>query len=290
MQTKIITRFLALASIAAVSVMGTGCAMDAAEPSGENVTATTMRFDEFLQVVYQEPDTGIYIVNGDEPITSTEELLAFYEEVVLDNGGLIVHQANGTDAKWSDTQKLNLTYCVSTGFGAYYDDVVAAMASATGAWESAANIKYVHVASEDGSCSSTNKNVVFDVNPVNAGGRYLARAFFPNQSRSSRNVLIDKSGLTSTSPSLTGILRHELGHTLGFRHEHTRPEAGVCFEDDNWRALTPYDSSSVMHYPQCNGSNSWALNLTSLDKSGAATLYGSAGGGGGGGGKGGGKK
>jgi hypothetical protein len=29
-----------------------------------------------------------------------------------------------------------------------------------------------------------------------------------------------------------------------------------------------------MHYPQCNGTNTWALTLTNSDKSGAAALYG----------------
>jgi hypothetical protein len=73
--------------------------------------------------------------------------------------------------------------------------------------------------------------------------------------------------------TLTGVLRHELGHTIGFRHEHTRPEAGTCFEDNDWRALTQYDSASVMHYPQCNGTQDGDLVLTSADKSGARALY-----------------
>jgi hypothetical protein len=117
--------------------------------------------------------------------------------------------------------------------------------------------------------------VLFDVNPVNAGGQYIARAFFPSQSRYTRNVLIDNSAFTSGGdPSLTGVLRHELGHTLGFRHEHTRPEAGTCFEDNSWRTLTTYDQASVMHYPQCNGISSWALELSAKDAQGAALLYG----------------
>ena len=83
--------------------------------------------------------------------------------------------------------------------------------------------------------------------------QYLARAFFPSTSEASRNVLVDDSVFTSGSWTPANILGHELGHTLGFRHEHTRPEAGTCFEDNNWRPLTPYDSASIMHYPQCNG-------------------------------------
>ena len=66
----------------------------------------------------------------------------------------------------------------------------------------------------------------------------------------------------------------ELGHTLGFRHEHTRPEAGTCFEDNNWRPLTPYDSASIMHYPQCNGSSS-DLEFQASDAAGLRALYGS---------------
>ena len=70
---------------------------------------------------------------------------------------------------------------------------------------------------------------------------YLARAFFPNEERAERNVLIDESSFhvdPDGALQLVGILRHELGHTLGWRHEHTRPESGTCFEDNNWRPLT----------------------------------------------------
>ena len=70
------------------------------------------------------------------------------------------------------------------------------------------------------------------------------------------------------------LILHELGHALGCRHKHTRPEAGTCFEDNNWRPLTTYDSASIMHYPQCNGSSD-DLSMTSTDASGARALYGS---------------
>ena len=105
---------------------------------------------------------------------------------------------------------------------------------------------------------------------------YLARAFFPDDARETRNVLIDNSAFelpVGGKLSLTGILRHELGHAIGARHEQTRPESGTCFEDKDWRGVTDYDAFSVMHYPQCNGKGDWSLTLTVQDKNGIACLY-----------------
>ncbi|MDC3954860.1 matrixin family metalloprotease [Polyangium jinanense] len=256
--------------------LGAGCA---GAPGGDEAVADTYEsFEAFEAVTYREPDTGIYIVDGDTPVDDIKKLEEFYETYVQ-KGALIVHRAGGQDAKWNDTQKLDLTYCVSTTFGNRYDAAVQAIKDATTAWEAVANVKYKHVAAQDGSCNAQNSNVLFDVRPTNSNGQYLARAFFPGDSRSSRNVLIDSGAFGNNGPTtLTGILRHELGHTLGFRHEHTRPEAGTCFEDNEWRALTPYDAKSVMHYPQCNGKGDQTLSLTDMDKQGVVALYGAPGG------------
>ena len=181
---------------------------------------------------------------------------------------------SGKDDKWSASQVGNLTYCVSTKFGSDYSAMVSAMASGAGQWEAASSaIDFVHVSSQDSSCNTRNNSVLFSVEPVNTT-QYIARAFFPSTPKRSRNVLVDDSIWTSGSWSPSNIVAHELGHTLGFRHEHTRPESGTCFEDNNWRALTPYDSASIMHYPQCNGSSS-DLSMTNADRQGAAALYGS---------------
>lgn len=253
----------------------------------EEVGQTSMSFTEFEARTYREPDTGIYIVDGDTPVDDIKKLEEFYEKYVQ-SGALIVHREGGKDAIWNDTQKKQLTYCVSTTFGSRYQTAVTAMADATAAWEQVTDVKYTHLSDQDGNCNASNSQVLFDVRPI-SNADYMARAFFPNDSRSSRNILIDTSAFQANgNPTVTGVLRHELGHTLGFRHEHTRPEAGTCFEDNNWRPLTPYDSASVMHYPQCNGTGDRTLSLTPKDIQGAVSLYGEPGGGGGGNGGGGG--
>ncbi|MFP2960695.1 pre-peptidase C-terminal domain-containing protein [Myxococcus sp. 1LA] len=247
---------------------------DGTTPAPEENLGQGMSWEEFLSQVYQEPESGIFIADGDTTFATEKHLREFYDNNVK-NGQLIVHRVGGADAAWSATQKLNLTYCVSTTFGNNYNRMVQVMASATAAWEAAGHVKFVHVSAQDSNCTASNNNVLFDVRPINVGGQYIARAFFPGDARSSRNVLFDNTAFQPMGVwTLEGVTRHELGHVLGFRHEHTRPEAGTCFEDSSWRALTTYDGASVMHYPHCNGTQAGDLVLTAKDIQGIQALYG----------------
>ncbi len=267
-------------SALSILALGSGCDPGTVSDVASNRDGVPT-YAEFLASTYQEPDTGIFIVNGDETVANEKELREFYDALYGGAGGaLIVHAPNGTAVKWDATQRMNLTYCVSDGFGNRKQTVVDAMAAAAGAWEAATDVNYDYLAGEDANCTAQNTNVVFDVNPT-SGQPYTMRAFFPDDVRADRNVLIDSTAFGNLGAvTVTGVLRHELGHTLGFRHEHTRPEAAACFEDNAWLELTPYDSASVMHYPQCNGTGT-DLSLTSLDVTGAQALYGAPGGGGG---------
>lgn len=281
---RTMTNALGFSAIAAALALSSACVME----EDDIAASLPLTFEEFEASVYQEPESGVYIVNGDTPVADIDELRDFYNSF-FDGSALIVNTVSGSDDVWLGADALDLTYCVSqSSFGSNYNRVVSAMASAASAWESAANgnIDFVHVSSKDGNCNQRTSGVKFDVRQV-SGGQYLARAFFPSTSRRQSNVLIDTSTYVydddnSDPLSLVGVLRHELGHVLGLRHEHTRPEAGTCYENSAWRDLTSYDSNSVMHYPQCNGAGDWSLTLTSKDKSGVASLYagGSDGGGG----------
>jgi serralysin len=247
---------------------------------------TPMSWEEYLSGA-QRDEGGVFIVNGDEVADDEAELREYYAhylelfnhaktDVRSAEQPLLVNKVNGAIDKWSATQARNLTYCVSDTFGANKARMVAAMNEATAAWEATANVDFIHVTAQDSNCTASNPNVVFDVRPV-SGQQYLARAFFPSSPRSSRNVLFDSSAFGNISPwTIAGITRHELGHTLGFRHEHAYfwgSWAFQCFEGFAWSQLTSYDPYSVMHYPQCNGKQTGDLVLTALDKQGARKLY-----------------
>jgi serralysin len=269
-------KFRSIAMLAGLSLLGSACGGPEAAPESE-VKPT---WEEFKAQAYREPwEGGKIIVNGDEALESEEELAAYFKSVVeaqlgKSQDGLAVYYLSGRDIKWSDSQKLNLTYCISNNFGSNKTAMVNAMNSATAAWEATANVNFTYLSQYDASCTASQTGVLFDIRPVSNAG-YVARAFFPNSARSGRNVLVDSSAFSGGGAwSLTGVIRHELGHTLGFRHEHTRSTASGCYEDANWRALTStYDRASVMHYPQCNGTQTGDLVLTTLDKQGARALY-----------------
>jgi hypothetical protein len=164
-----------------------------------------------------------------------------------------------------------------------YETVRDNMVAATAAWEGTCGIDFEYLPEHDGhtnlssTASDIDSRLVFTVRFVDAGGQFIAAAFFPTYPPRRRRVLIDPSYFSGgMSFDLVGVLRHELGHVLGFRHEHIRSGApAVCPDEDSVDTidLTAYDPQSVMHY-FCGGVGSRELRITDLDRDGAQKLYG----------------
>lgn len=115
-------------------------------------------------------------------------------------------------------------------FGNQYGAVVSALDTAASAWEAAANVNFIHITSSDASCTTSTTGVVFNARRVTGANPdgILARSFFPSTDRTGRELLIWDLSFGNISPyTLAGVLKHELGHVLGFRHEQIRPEAGA---------------------------------------------------------------
>ncbi len=149
--------------------------------------------------VFVEPDTGLYISDFDAVSETLEAALAL-SSVASAHQRLTVAQAGGRDDLWPRGKRSALTYCVDVkAFGNLADSVSAAVRAAADDWESAADVRFIHLEAEDARCSRSNGTVVFDVRPVK-GRRYLARSFFPSQARRVRELLIDESALPPPRP------------------------------------------------------------------------------------------
>lgn len=273
--------------------------------AGAARAAAAADYQTFRDSVLYLPETGKFYASGDVPIRNEKLLREFWEQNIRDDqiivpplgegghgiatpgrGGIpefTIGQNGGLDQIWSAQDQHALTYCVSTDFGSRHALVTAAMENAAAAWEAVADLDFAYLPAEDADCSALNSRVMFDVTPVDTRGDLYAAAFFPNDPRPARRVVIDPISFAldpNGNLTLDGILRHELGHVIGARHEHIRPEAGICFEDGEWRGVTDYDAFSVMHYPQCaadgGADRDWSFRLTRSDMNGAACIYGPA--------------
>jgi hypothetical protein len=195
---------------------------------------------------------------------------------ILGNSSLIGIVQAGKIVRWSPGTVL--TYCVlrqTFPRDDWYQEVVDNIQAATTSWEEICGVTFEYRRTDDDSGKLRPPGVVFPVRYISANGAFIAASFFPNDPVKRQRMLIDPSYFT-TSFDKVGVLRHELGHVLGFRHEHIRSGApAVCPREstNDTIDLTAYDPQSVMHY-FCGGVGSRTLVITDVDRQGAERVYG----------------
>lgn len=253
--------------------LAVGCGVE--PPAGPIVES----WDDFLarSTVEHEGHT-FYVIERDAAV-SLAALRTYYDEHVAPRsiGGLrskVNLKGDGSDDVWLGLRQLDLSYCVSTAFGSQHPRAVSEMAAAAASWQAAARVAFRHVAAQDATCTVGNPNVTFVVRPWTAG---FAMAFFPSSPSSERAVFMDFAAFDAVLDPTIPVFRHELGHTLGLRHEHIGNGTPCRGETTaNSRDLTPYDVASIMHYGsrECGGAGVSATNLSARDIDGIRQLYG----------------
>jgi serralysin len=246
-------------------------------------------FDEFRASL--RTLDGDYIVEGDLLVPGDAELKAYYDTYVNPTKTEAVSRPltnyvwNGADDTYSHGTQKRLSYCVANSFNSSPTDtkktaVVTALATAASNWENIIDVDFTYVGAQDPNCTFTNTNVWFNVIP-SGGNDGWAYAFAPHYSRSGRELRL------GTQAAAAPLMTHELGHILGFGHEHGRseyvlptgksppPGTTTCVESGA-RNITSYDSASVMHYPSNGYCPGTALNyaITSTDILGAQRMFG----------------
>nr|WP_310523741.1 hypothetical protein [Polymorphobacter sp.] len=283
-----------LLAAVALAALG-GAAPDAAAPQ-PRLTAADYRavfaapgddavFEDFLaklptlSVIQQGATRRYYILEGDLPLSRDAVRAMLYaksqaEQPVNPTAELVVLQVGGIDQFWP-TGKRALTYAVERASfpdAATYQVALAGVRDAATAWTSACpacGLSLTHAVAQDAAPDENAVTFIVTYLPEDSG--LLALAFFPNDPVHKRRLYIFPAWSTTTVDR-TGILRHELGHVLGYRHEHIRGIAGCENESGEWRPLTPYDKKSVMHY-LCGNAGDAKLRLTQSDIAGHRQLY-----------------
>lgn len=229
-------------------------------------------------------DAVYYVVEGDL-LYDIDQLYFYYENLrntnnqsqgngdkllgITKNGNIIRIQ-NSNDIKYA---------VIKSSFESEenYLKIVEYMSKATADWSAACNVSFTHKNQLDLQLnpSENPEELDFVVREYETNGAFIAKAFFPYYPKYRKKILIDPS-FYSMRFNPSGVLRHELGHTLGFLHEHIRSGAPAKCPNENLSEaleLTDYDPKSVMHY-FCGGVGTKELELSENDKIGAQLLYG----------------
>jgi hypothetical protein len=234
------------------------------------------KVDAFVATLVEAPTgSGRYLVEGDI-LLSRAEIESYIKRLrspqtdQVSSEELIVNVVGGRYDYLAAPGRRRLTYYVQAG--SFPSSAAARTArdnfrKAADEWEAVCpecGISFAEAAQSD---------ATFVVAYANVAGGPIARAFFPSSPVDDRQVLIFPGYFDQAMGfDPVGVLRHEIGHILGYRHEHIRNIPGCYTEGSSYKPLTPYTPNSVMHY-FCGSAGSLDLSIRESDKRGHRCLY-----------------
>jgi hypothetical protein len=227
-----------------------------------------------------------YVLEGDWRVTREEvraRLYSYISSPTVDqsrgvgNEELYVMKKNGVLAKWPVGQRA-LTYAIkrSSFTPAQYKKVVENFPKATVDWITACecDLSFTHLAQYDDNPKLTDVTFIVTFQPNDR--RFIALGFFPTDPVDQRYLHIMEPYFTNKTYDEIGMLRHEVGHILGYRHSHIGGVAGCAYYDEpdkGWEDLSSYDWRSAMHYPCGQASRSTKFSLSDRDKADHKKYY-----------------